>query len=150
MPKFIKMYRSNFMIDDITTSEQEHYDTSIIEMQHILRSQSNNNLIVETKVNSLIKSNTEIINDNDIDLESNIINISQYNKLKNIVLRTMLKTHENHFANEWQMLDSVLDQQWENFSIFGFELNDTSLAKKAIALLTAFFMAAHIKTELNI
>lgn len=70
--------------------------------------------------------------------------------VKTMIFRVMIKSHENNFANEWQILNSKLHQEWENFSIFGFELKDSSLAKKAVALLTAFFMASHLRSTLEI
>ena len=88
--------------------------------------------------------------------EYNSDNISHTNKdhetiehLKNMIFRIMIKSHENNFSNEWLILNGKLQQEWKYFSILGFELRDTSLVKKCIAVLIAFFMASNLNYQLE-
>lgn len=67
--------------------------------------------------------------------------------IKNMTIRCLAKGYENSFSNEWQILNDQLAQEWASFSIAGFEINDLSLAKKAIGIFISFIAAAHINDQ---
>jgi hypothetical protein len=60
--------------------------------------------------------------------------------IKEISFRNMIKSCENSQSLDWIVLIKKLDQPWENFKIFGFEIEDAEIIKKLVAILFGFLM----------
>ena len=69
--------------------------------------------------------------------------------IENLATRTLIKSYENGFANEWKILNDKLSSSWASFNVFGFEFTDISPAKKAVALITAYVMTTHLQNQLG-
>lgn len=70
--------------------------------------------------------------------------------IENLATRTLIKSYENGFSNEWQILNDKLSSPWESFNVFGFEFADVSPAKKAFALITTYMMTNHLQSRLKL
>ena len=61
-------------------------------------------------------------------------------------MRTMIKGHENAEGIDWLILNEKLGGPWENFKLFGFELDDTTLIKKTTAVVVGLIMLLHLNS----
>lgn len=77
--------------------------------------------------------------------ESNSINL-----IKDVVIRTMIKGHENAECIDWLILNNKLGSSWESFKFLGFDMDDSSLAKKIVASVTGLFMVIELNSTLNV
>lgn len=95
--------------------------------------------------------NDELKINNFSDIVSKIINNSgsiSNKQQNNIILKTASMVSTNQEYTEWLIINSKLSDNWENFKIFGFDIDDSSLFQKAIFIITTFFMLSSL--ELNI
>lgn len=115
----------------------------LINLSKFTSSYRNNSIMDDIKGNY---HNTEYNSNDSLHTEKNHETIEH---LKSMIFRIMIKSHENNFSNEWLILNGKLQQEWKYFSILGFELKDTSLVKKCIAILIAFFMASNLNYQLE-
>lgn len=63
--------------------------------------------------------------------------------IKDISLRSMIRTHENALhlqAIDWLVLNFILKDSWKNFKIFGFDIDDATIMQKTIAVIVGLFM----------
>jgi hypothetical protein len=84
--------------------------------------------------------------DNDIELGD----ADDNDQIKNLITKVMISSTYNNFSNEWQILNNILNQKWFNFTIFGFEIDNADLIKKASAILISLLMALNIKERIGI
>jgi hypothetical protein len=64
--------------------------------------------------------------------------------IKDLSMRSVIKNHENAESLDWVVLNDKLGGSWENFKLFGFEIDDSTLAKKTIAVVTGLIMLLHL------
>ena len=55
---------------------------------------------------------------------------------------------ENAESLDWVVLNNKLGGAWENFKLFGFDIDDSTLAKKTIAVVTGLIMLLHLNNSL--
>jgi hypothetical protein len=55
-------------------------------------------------------------------------------------LRNTFKSTEIAESVDWLILNQKLNGEWANFRILGFQINDTDMAKKLIAIVGGFLM----------
>lgn len=69
-------------------------------------------------------------------------NESKYKKnhIKEMALRTMIKSHENAESINWLVLNNKLHMSWQQFNILGFEIDDSQLIQKISALVIGLFI----------
>lgn len=68
--------------------------------------------------------------------------------IKDLSMRSVIKNHENAASLDWVVLNNKLGGAWENFKLFGFEINDSTLAKKTIAVVTGLIMLLHLNNSI--
>jgi hypothetical protein len=59
--------------------------------------------------------------------------------IKNIMFRNLIVTHENGIDIQWVLLYNKLSEPWDQFSIFGFDMDDDQLIQKFIFVGLSFF-----------
>jgi len=62
------------------------------------------------------------------------------NFIKDLSLRNTVKSTEIAESVDWLILNQKLNGEWANFRILGFQINDTDMAKKLIAIVGGFLM----------
>ena len=68
--------------------------------------------------------------------------------LKDLSIRNVIKSHENAESLDWMVLNDKLRGAWENFKLFGFEIDDATLVKKTIAVVTGLIMLLHLDNNI--
>lgn len=68
--------------------------------------------------------------------------------IKDLSMRSVIKNHENAESLDWVVLNNKLGGAWENFKLFGFDIDDSTLAKKTIAVVTGLIMLLHLNNSL--
>lgn len=70
--------------------------------------------------------------------------------LQDLGLRTMIRTLENTNGIDWLILDAIFGEQWDNFQLFGFNINDATIIKKILAIVFGYFFISQASTYWNI
>ena len=60
------------------------------------------------------------------------------------IFRTAVTTSVNQYLSEWLIIDAKLSNEWETFTVFGFDVDDSSLLQKGLGLIVAFFMITNL------
>ena len=68
--------------------------------------------------------------------------------IKDLSMRSVIKNHENAESLDWVVLNNKLGDSWENFKLFGFDIDDSTLAKKTVAVVTGLIMLLHLNNSL--
>uniref|UniRef100_A0A6C0ACN4 Gustatory receptor n=1 Tax=viral metagenome TaxID=1070528 RepID=A0A6C0ACN4_9ZZZZ len=65
-------------------------------------------------------------------------------KEEEYIFRTAVTTSVNQYLSEWLIIDSKLSNEWETFTVFGFDVDDSSLLQKGLGLIVAFLMITNL------
>lgn len=60
------------------------------------------------------------------------------NYIRDLGMRTMIRSHENAEGIDWLILNRKLGESWDNFNIFGFDIEDTKIIEKVIVVVLFF------------
>lgn len=71
------------------------------------------------------------------------------NFIKDKTLRLVIKAHESSDNIDWIILNSLLSEEWDKYSLLGFEIDDGTLIEKLIAIIIGFFMLSNISSKIN-
>jgi hypothetical protein len=68
-------------------------------------------------------------------------------RIKEITLRNLILSVENGRGVDWNILTTKLKYQWSNFTILGFEVDDSKRIQQCIAIIGGFVMVSGLKTR---
>lgn len=71
------------------------------------------------------------------------------NIIKTILLRTSITTNENANELDWIILYSKLSEDWENFKVFGFEIDDATIIQKLIIVIFGFIGILRLNNKMG-
>lgn len=77
-------------------------------------------------------------------IEPSLININD------IVIRNLIKTHENAESIDWIVLDNKLLSRWNSFNLFGFELDDTTIIQRLSTIIVGMFMIFQLNQQFSV
>jgi len=67
---------------------------------------------------------------------------------KSVLLEILIRSNETAVSNDWLLLFQNLNTEWKSFEIFGFEIDDSSVAQKVIGIVLTVFIASDLKDAL--
>lgn len=73
---------------------------------------------------------TDRLNDDDVDKKIDL--------LKNVTFRSIILTTENGIELDWIILYNKLSENWQPFTLFGYDFDDTQIIQKLIVLIFGF------------
>lgn len=92
----------------------------------------------------------------DISFEDNIKKVyksadpeSKLNLIRDMVFRSVIKLQENSESLDLLVLNGKLNEGWERFQLFGFEIDDTTLLKKLFAIVSGLIMLLMLNDRYN-
>lgn len=110
----------------------------------------NSNIVID---NFLTRTNFNNLN---IDFDKNISKINDdisykktNSKNNDINIRSMITDLENAKSIDWIILNTLLKGGWKNFSILGYDIDDSTLFKKILGIVIGFLMILNINTLFN-
>ena len=71
------------------------------------------------------------------------------NFIKELSLRNVITGNETSSSIDWLILNAKLNADWACFQLFGFEIRDTDILKKLIAVITGFLLLSNINNTLH-
>lgn len=66
--------------------------------------------------------------------------------IKEMGMRTMVRTSENANALDWLIFNAILTEKWEYFQLFGFDINDATIIKKILAIAVGYVFISQANT----
>lgn len=138
-PKFTAIYFHKYTLDTNSSNSSSgilsNYSSrkrpNSIEMQEI----------IFTNLEECDKYKQKEKNNNNTD------NNNAMNSIREITLRTLIDTKELNTISYWNAIENKLNEPLESFNLFGFEIDDTSLIQKAIAVATGIVLTENIKDK---
>jgi len=70
--------------------------------------------------------------------------------IKEMGMRTMVRTSENTNALDWLIFNAILMEKWEYFQLFGFDINDATIIKKILAIVVGYIFISQADTYWNV
>jgi len=70
--------------------------------------------------------------------------------IKEMSMRTMVRTSENANALDWLIFNAILTEKWEYFQLFGFDINDATIIKKILAIAVGYIFISQANTYWNV
>ena len=108
--------------------------------------------IVE-EINDTIYENKQKKICNELENTKNLYEKVSHNKridlLKDLLIRNVIKSHENAESQDWIILNDKLKGDWQTFKLFGFNIDDSTLIKKTLAVITGIIMLLHLDNNFN-
>jgi hypothetical protein len=90
-------------------------------------------LVTPSKVSDLHESNENIV--------------KLLNSVREITLKTLLDTKELNTISYWSAIENKLNDPLETFNLFGFDIDDTTLIKKGVALMTGYILTTNLQNK---
>ena len=69
---------------------------------------------------------------------------SRFNFIRQIGIRNLVVSQQNSGGLDWIVLDNRLRSEWQSFIIFGFQVDDVTMGKKIVAIITGILMLFQI------
>lgn len=82
--------------------------------------------------------------------QKKVVSESRMDLVQDLSFRSMIKSHENAESIDWMVLTRKLAGSWENFKVFGFEMDDSTLIQKALVVVTVLIGIIHFDNEYTI
>jgi len=98
-----------------------------------------------SKSNAIVGTLKEVNVDNNDDDDKKI----KIDIVKDLSIKNMIINHENADNLDWLILNDKLKGSWENFNLFGFEIDDSTLLKKTIAISAGIIMLLHLNNSVT-
>lgn len=67
-------------------------------------------------------------------------NIDDINELQ---IRTLIKSYDNFFSNQWLILTTKLNSPWKKFEVLGYEISDTVPIKRVVGIVLLFLTSTN-------
>jgi len=87
----------------------------------------------------------EILPNDDKETETEKINT-----IKNISMRSMIRIHESAQSLDWLVLSKKLEEEWDTFKIFGFEIKDSDIVQRLVAIVFGVLMLINFDQKIGI
>jgi len=132
-PLFVSRFLSRSPLEEFASDIIFNNSDEIEEIKEnnnlVRRTSKNNDLMIMEKINNNL---------------SNHGKTKKIDFIKDLSIRSVIKNHENAESLDWIVLNFKLNSPWENFKLFGFEIEDTTLIQKTTAVLTGLLMLLHL------
>ena len=132
-PKFRNKFLIRFDLGDLTINNPTINSDTIL---HNIEKNKNRNINISSLKMSMNRAFRKEIN-RDIEINETI---------KEAEIRSMIKDHEIGVGIDWIMLSLELNDDWEKFNLFGFEIEDSTFIKKFIAVIGGFSLLSQVHT----
>jgi hypothetical protein len=65
--------------------------------------------------------------------------------IKDLTIKTNIRVNEIINSQEWILLNIKFNEEWEQFELFGFSINDTTILKKIFAVVCGYFFVSQAR-----